>query len=130
MAGAARLYKPKVVNTAVSLLGLALGLGLIMLGLEYGYLRSGLLETFTPIYQGIAYGVLIVLILLVSNGQGWARFLLAAFLLAGIVLAGPLTLALLAKNPALGALAAAQLVLILISLVILFGPRANSWYRG
>jgi hypothetical protein len=87
-------------------------------------------ETFTPVYQAVAYGLLAVLILLVSNGQGWARFLLGAWLLAGLALGGPLILKLLAMYPEIGGLGLAQLVLVLAGLVILFGGRANAWYRG
>ncbi len=71
-----------------------------------------------------------MLILLVSGGQGWARFLLGAWLLAGLALGGPLIVKLLANYPAVAALGVAQLVLVMIGLVILFGGRANDWYRG
>ncbi|MEN3974975.1 hypothetical protein [Emcibacter sp. SYSU 3D8] len=130
MSSAVKLYKPKSVRTAINILAAGLFLGLIMLGLEYAHFHSGLLETFTPLHQGIAYGALILLLLLVSNGQGWARFLLAAWLLAGVVLGGPVILALFAKYSVLAALAAGQLVLVLAGLVMLFGQRANSWYKG
>jgi len=127
---AVKLYKPKPVKTAVNILTAALVLALAMVGLEYVHFHSGLLETFAPLYQGVAYGALAVLILLVSNGQGWARFLLAAWLLAALVLGGPLIVALIGKNAVLGALAAGQLVLVLLGLAMLFGGRANDWYKG
>lgn len=130
MVSAVKLYKPKPVKTAVNILAAALVLALVMVGLEYVHFRSGLLATFTPLHQGVTYAVLVLLIMLVSNGQGWARFLLAAWLLAALVLGGPVIMALFGKNAVLGALAAGQLVLVLIGLVMLFGPRANDWYKG
>ncbi len=68
--------------------------------------------------------------MLVSNGQGWARFLLAAWLVAALVVGGPMIMALFAGQPVLGALAAGQLLLILIGLAMLFGPSPNDWYKG
>jgi len=127
---AVKLYKPKPVKTAVNILAAALVLALVMVGLEYVHFHSGLLEKFTPLYQGVAYGALAVLILLVSNGQGWARFLLGAWLVAALVLGGPMIMALFGKNAVLGALAAGQLVLVLLGLAMLFGGRANDWYKG
>ena len=125
-----KLYKPKPVKMAGTILALALALGLVMLGLDYGSVHSGMNESFKPLHQGLAYGGLIVLMLLVTNGQGWAGFLLVLWLLAALVLGGPLIMAMFAKFPVIGALGAAQLVLVLIGLAVLFGPRANAWYRG
>lgn len=130
MVSAAKLYKPKPVKTAIWILTAALVLALLMVGLEYVHFRSGLLEKFTPLYQGPAYAGLALLIMLMSNGQGWARFLLAAWLLVALVLGGPPIVALLGKNAVLGALAAGQLGLVLLGLVMLFGVRANDWYKG
>lgn len=130
MVSAVKLYKPKPVKTAVNILAAALVLALVMVGLEYAHFHSGLLEKFTPLYQGVAYAVLAVLIMLVSHGQGWARFLLAAWLLAALALGGPTIMAVFGQNAVLGALAAGQLVLVLLGLVMLFGSRANDWYRG
>lgn len=130
MVSAVKLYKPKPVKTAVTVLAFALALALVMLGLDYASVHSGMHEKFTPLHQGIAYALLAILILLVSNGQGWARFLLGAWLLAGLALGGPLIVKLLSKYPAIGGLGAAQLVLVMIALLILFSGRANAWYRG
>lgn len=130
MVGEVKLYKPKPVKTAINILAAALLLALVMVGLEYVHFRSGLLETFTPLHQGVTYAVLAVLIMLVSNGQGWARFLLAAWLLAALVLGGPLIMALIGKNVVLAALAVGQLVLVLLGLAMLFGGRASDWYKG
>ncbi len=41
MGSAVRLYKPKPVKTAVTLLGIALALALVMLGLDYASMHSG-----------------------------------------------------------------------------------------
>ncbi len=97
---------------------------------ERVYYHSGLLDAFTLPMQGGVYGGLALLIILISSGQGWARFVLGVLLLAGLGLGLPVILKAFPDNAALAGLGIGQLVLIAIALALLFGDRANAWYRG
>jgi hypothetical protein len=125
-----RLYKPKPVSTGSVILSLALVAGLAMVVLERTYYHSGLLDAFTLPLEIVVYGALALLIVLISSGQGWARFVLGALLLVGLVLGVPVILKALPVNAVLGGLGIAQIALVLLALLLLFGGRANAWYRG
>jgi hypothetical protein len=125
-----RLYKPKPVSTGSVILSLALVAGLAMVVLERTYYHSGLLDAFTLPLEIVVYGALALLIVLISSGQGWARFVLGALLLAGLVLGVPVILKALPVNAVLGGLGIAQIALVVLALLLLFGGRANAWYRG
>jgi hypothetical protein len=121
---------PRAVVSAVQLICITLGIGVVRGALEWPVIAQGTSPTFALIVMGGTFGVLLWLASQVARGRNWARIVYLVFFLIGLPFSiGPLLQA-LGYAPISGMLGIMQLALQTVCLVLLFGPQAHPWFHG
>ncbi|MCB2191545.1 MAG: hypothetical protein KQI62_08270 [Deltaproteobacteria bacterium] len=126
--------RPNKVTTAVLLLYVSLGMGLLrallgLPGLSQAQGQSLGMAGISLAVVAVVFAVMLFFILMIGQGRNWARITFAVLYVLGMIM----MIAGLFSLPNLGAGAVMDLVqalLQLVALVLLFSPESNAWFQA
>ena len=124
--------RPAVVTRAVQLLALALVIGVIRSIFVAIAAAAGKMSIATAaiIFVLAFFGVMFFFVWKVSSRRNWARFVLLVLVIIGLPFAVPAYIGEVRRNLPGGLLSILLALLQTIGIVLLFLPKANSWFRN
>ena len=122
--------KPKKVQTAVTILYVTLGIGILRAVIEASANAEMAGVGFLMFVTLVVFAFMAFLIAKIGGGKNWARITFLVLFLLGLL---PSILPLLRSfdiNPLSGFLGLAQIVLQILALVFLFQQESGDWFRA
>lgn len=120
---------PKAVASAIKLIYITFGIGVVRSALEWPQMTETASPRFTLLVLAITFGVIFWLASGVARGRNWARItLLVLFIIGAPFSVGPL-LQSLGYHPLSGMLGIIQLALQIAALVLMFSAQARPWFH-
>lgn len=130
MASPSGTEAPKAVISAVQLIYVTLGIGLVRSALEWPEITRDAGPGFALTILVVTYGVLLWLAAGVARGRNWARIVYVIFFLVGLPFSIKPLLQALGYAPLSGMLGIIQMALQSLCLVLLFSAQARPWFHG
>jgi hypothetical protein len=130
MASPSGIEPPRAVVSAVQLMYVTLGIGVVRSALEWPQITRDAGPGFALMVLVITFGVLLWLTSRVARGRNWARIVYLVFFLVGLPFSIRPLLHALGYAPLSGMLGIIQVALQCLCLVLLFGVQARPWFHG
>lgn len=124
-----QISRPKKVGTAVKLLYITLGIGVLRSIMEASMQAQMASPAFVMFITFFVLGIMWLFIYMIGKGRNWARITFLVLFIVGIPLFVPPLLQSLAVNPISGLLGIGQTVIQVIALVFLFQKPSSDWFR-
>ena len=121
--------RPVKVGTAVILLYISLGIGILRGIMEASMLVQIASPAFVMLVTFFVLGIMWLFIYMIGEGRNWARITFLVFFIIGIPFSVLPMLQSLAANPISGLLGIGQTALQIIALVFLFQKPSSDWFR-
>lgn len=121
--------RPEKVGTAVKLLYITLGIGVLRSIMEASMQAQMASPAFVMFITFFVLGIMWLFIYLIGKGRNWARITFLVLFIIGIPFSVLPLLQSLAANPISGLLGIGQTVIQIIALVFLFQKPSSDWFR-
>ncbi len=119
--------KPKEVKTAVKLLYISLGLGVLSFIIDTSITIQTPLSVMIVIF---VFGFLWFWYFFIDKGYNWARITFLILTIMGIPFYIPISLVMLRETPAIGLISLSISLLQIVALVYLFQKSSSMWFSG
>lgn len=120
--------RPAAVTNAVGLFYISLALGVVRAMAAWPSMPPDVSPSLAFLLLAVPYGVLLLLLRFVNQGQNWARIALVALFILTAPFPTPALMESLGAHPLMGILRILQLVLQVAALAMLFGAQARRWF--
>ena len=124
-----QILRPQKVLTALKLLYLTLGIGIIRIFLEDTNLFMRAESGINIFVLFLIFALVFFIYYLIGKGKNWARIIFLIFFIVGFPLTMLQLLPSLSRTPFSGLLGLVQVTLTIIALVNLFHKESNKWFR-
>ena len=121
--------RPHKVGTAVKLLYITLGIGVLRSIMEASMHAEMASPAFVMFITFFVLGILWLFIFMIGKGRNWARITLLVLFIIGIPFSVLPLMHSLAANPTSGLLGIAQTIIQIVALVFLFQKPSSDWFR-
>ena len=121
--------RPKHVRWAILLMYAVLALGAVRLMIAPVNVPQNLPASWLWVTLAIVFAVFLWIIVMTGRRHSWARWVYVILFVLGLPAGLRMTRAALDAGGANGAIAALQLAMQLIIIVLLFSPPSNAWFR-
>lgn len=121
--------RPEKVGTAVKLLYITLGIGVLRSIMEASMHAQMVSPTFVMFITFFVLGIMWLFIYMIGRGRNWARITFLVLFIIGIPFSVLPLLRSLAVNPISGLLGIGLMVIQIVALVFLFQRASSDWFR-
>jgi len=130
MINSEQLAQPSKVATAVKLLYVTLGIGIIRSIIEFSRQAEESSVGFVLFIMLFVFGIMLFFIYMIGKGKNWARIAFLVLFIIGVPLSISYMIQSLSHNPISGVLGLLQVVMQVIGLVLLFQSGSSTWFKA
>ena len=121
--------RPHKVGTAVKLLYITLGIGVLRSVTEASMHAEATSPGFVMFVTFSVLGIMWLFVFMIGQGRNWARFTFLVLFIIGIPFSVLPLLQSLAAKPVSGLLGIVQIIIQIVALVFLFQKSSSDWFR-
>ena len=122
--------RPPKVGTAIKLLYITLGLGILRSALEASTLLQAPSPALVIFKKALVFGVIWFFIFMIARGRNWARITFLVLFVGGLPIAVLQLWQSLTAYPIFGLLDFSQTVIQIVALVLLFQKASSAWFKA